>query len=324
MKRDRLLTGLTLLGMGILFLLNNFNVISFHWGNIAALWPLFLIIGGVNMVFSHQNSTTATAIKVLVSIAVFAIVIYRGTMPSDNHLWGNRFNNNAFFNNDNNDDDDDNKSVVKLEGSSTYQEPYTPAVKVASLNINGGGATYVLQDTTAELFSAATHELSGKFVFNTTETDSGKTITFNNDNKKNSINWDNDKGNKATIKLNPNPTWNINVATGASKLNLDLTKFKVENLHVTGGASSMDLKLGQPAANNMMVNVSTGVSEVNISVPANAACQIISKTGLSSKDFDGFESKNDNEYQTPGFDAAPKKIYISLKGGISDFNVKRY
>src|SRR5579875_732557 len=118
MKRDRLFTGLTLLGMGILFLLNNFNVFSFHWGNIAGLWPLFLIIGGVNMVFSHQNSNSATAIKILVSIVVFAIVIYRGTMPADNHFWSNRFNTNTFFNDDNKDDDDDDgkKGIYKLEG----------------------------------------------------------------------------------------------------------------------------------------------------------------------------------------------------------------
>lgn len=216
MKRDRLFTGLFLLGIGILFLLDNFNVISLHWGNIVRLWPLFLIIAGVNMVFSHQNSNSATAVKVLVFVGVFALVIYRGSMPSDNHFWSHNFNNNTLFNDDN--DDDDNKDVVKIEGSSTYNEPYTPEVKTASLNIKGGATTYVLQDTTSELFSAATHELSGKFVFNTTATDSGKTITFNTDNKRNSMSWDSDKGNQATIKLNPNPEWSIDIAAGASKM----------------------------------------------------------------------------------------------------------
>ena len=323
MKRDRLFTGLFLLGIGILFLLDNFNVVNLHWGNIVRLWPLFLIIAGVNMVFAHQNSNSATAVKVLVFIAVLALVIYRGSMPSNNHFWSHNFNNNTLFNDDDN-DNDDNQNIVKIEGSSTYQEPYTPEVKTASLNIKGGGATYTLRDTTTELFSAATHELSGKFKFITTATDSGKTITFNTDNKRNSINWDSDKGNQATIRLNSNPEWNIDVAAGASKLDLDLTKFKIRNLHVKGGAASMDVKLGEPLAGNTTVDISTGVSEVNISVPSGAACQIISKTGLSSKDFEGFESKSNNQYETPGFAAAPKKIYLNLKGGISDFSVKRY
>ncbi len=325
MKRDRLFTGLFLLGIGILFLLNNFNVINFHWGNIISLWPLFLIIAGVNLILPHYNSSSATVVKVLVFLVLFSLVVYRGAIPPDSRFFGHHFNNNTFFNDDNDgDNDDDSKGVFKVEGNSTYNEPYTPAVKVAVLNLRGGGATYVLQDTTNKLFSAATHELSGKFVFSSSVSDSGKTINFNTGSSRNSINWDSDKGNQATIKLNPNPEWNIDISAGASKLDLDLTKFKIRNLHVKGGAASMDLKLGQPAINNMMVDVSTGVSEVNISVPSGAACHINSKMGLSSKSFEGFETKSDNQYETAGFEAAPKKIYISLKGGVSDFKVKRY
>lgn len=325
MKRDRLITGLLLIGIGILFLLDNFKVINFHWGNIIGLWPLLLIISGVNMAFSHYHSNSATAIKVLVFVIVFALVVYRGTMmPQDNHFWNHHFNNNTLFNNDNNDDNEGNpKGVFKVEGNSTYKEPFTPQVKIANLNIRGGGVTYVLRDTTAELFSAATHELSGRFVFNSMATDSGKTINFNTNSSRHSLNWDSDKGNEANIKLNPNPEWDIDISAGASKMDLDLTKFKIRKLQVKGGATSMDVKLGQPVG-NMLVDISTGVSEVNISVPAGAACHINSKTGLSSKTFDGFEPKSDNQYETPGFAASPKKIYLNLKGGISDFSVKRY
>ncbi|MEX8548273.1 MAG: DUF5668 domain-containing protein [Mucilaginibacter sp.] len=327
MKRDRLFTGMLLLCIGILFLLDNFNVISFHWSNVLSLWPLLLIVSGVNMVTKHYHSTGITALRALIFAAVLGIVAYRGLQPPNHQFFGRQFGNH-FFNGDNdfNNDDDDNdngKGVMKLEGSRTYNEPYTAAVKVASLNIKGGGATYVLQDTTNQLFSASTHELSSKFHFNTTATDSGRTINFNTSSSRNSINWDSDKGNQANIKLNVNPVWDIDIASGASKMDLDLSKFKVRKLLVKGGATSMDLKLGQPVA-VMNVDISTGVSEVNISVPSNAACHIISKTGLSSKSFDGFESKSDNEYQTAGFDNAPRKIYLNLKGGISDFNVKRY
>jgi hypothetical protein len=330
MKRDRLFTGMLLLCIGILFLLDNFKVISFHWSNILGLWPLLLIVSGVNIVTSTYHSKGVNVIRTLVFVAVIGIVAYRGVQPPSHHFWGRQFGNH-FLNGDNDinldDDDDDNdsdaKGVFKLEGSRTYNEPYSAAIKTASLNIKGGGATYVLQDTTSQLFNASTHELSGKFHFNTTATDSGRTIVFNTSNSHNSINWDNDKGNQANIKLNTNPIWDIDIASGASKMDLDLTRFKVRKLMVRGGATSMDVKLGQPVA-VMNVDISTGVSEVNISVPSNAACHINSKTGLSSKSFDGFESKSDNEYQTAGFDNAPRKIYLNLKGGISDFSVKRY
>lgn len=330
MKRDRLFTGMFLLWIGILFLLDNFNVISFHWGNIIGLWPLLLIMSGINLVFKHYDSSGYTPIRIAIFSIILAIVAYRGIQPADHNLFGKYFGK-EFFNDDNGNiniggDDDDNdgkKEILKVEGNSVYNIPYLPTVKVASLNIKGGGATYTLKDTTNRLFSAATHELTGKFVFNSTATDSSRTINFDTNNANHSINWDSDKGNQANIKLNPNPEWNIDIAAGASKMDLDLIKFKIRTLLVKGGATSMDVKLGQPVG-IMNVDISTGVSEVNISVPASAACHINSKTGLSSKTFDGFEAKSNNQYETAGFAAAPKKIYINLKGGISDFSVKRY
>ncbi|RYE02887.1 MAG: hypothetical protein EOP44_06780, partial [Sphingobacteriaceae bacterium] len=239
MKRNSLFTGLFLLGIGILFLLNNFQVINFHWSNLFSLWPLLLIIAGVNIIFPHYNSSGATAVKVLVFLALFGLVIYRGVMPPANHYWWNReFQGNTFYNENNNDDDDNNnKSVVKTAGSSTYNEPYTPEVKVASLNIRGGGVTYILKDTTAQLFNASTQEMYGRFVFSASASDSGKTISFNTKNNNHSMNWDTDNGNQATIKLNPNPQWNIDMAAGASKLDLDLTKFKIRNVQLKGGAA---------------------------------------------------------------------------------------
>lgn len=326
MKRDRLLTGMLLLGIGILFLLDNFKVINFHWGNIVSLWPLFLIIPGINMVFSYQNSRSATMVKILVAVAVFALFFYRGMMPNDNQFWKHKLP--YVVLDDNNNDGDDKTVFNKVESNSVYNAPYSDLIKSATLNITGGGATYNLRDTTASLFNADTHLHSGRFIFSTEQTGSGKTIYFHTKNTGRSFNWDGDdndeKGNVANIKLNPNPIWNINIGAGASKLDFDFSKFKVKNLDIKGGAASMDLKLGQPIAGNTMVDVSTGVSEVNISVPASAACHITSKTGLSSKTFDGFASKGDNQYETAGFNNAPNKIYISLKGGVSDFKVSRY
>ena len=54
------------------------------------------------------------------------------------------------------------------------------------------------------------------------------------------------------------------------------------------------------------------------------ACKIITDSGLSSNSFDGFNKTDDDNYETPGFDAAKSKIIINISGGISDFKVHRY
>ncbi len=145
--------------------------------------------------------------------------------------------------------------------------------------------------------------------------------------KNNNKGWhfdsDDNKSNVADIKLNPNPIWDIYVETGATKLDFDLTKFKIKNVTLKGGAASFGVKLGMPLENTN-VEVATGVSEVTISVPKDAACSIQANTGLSSNEFEGFIKKSDNTYETEGFSAAKNKIIIHMSGGLADFKVNRY
>ncbi|WP_184549059.1 LiaI-LiaF-like domain-containing protein [Mucilaginibacter sp. FT3.2] len=330
MRSDKLIPGAILVCIGGIFLLHNFNVIHFDWMNILYLWPIFLIIGGVNLVFAGNRSPLATVVKLAVVIGGFALLLF-GNFGNRYHFWPSTFVH--FDDTDNNDDnssDDDsdststNNGVVKIEGSSVFNKEYTPDAKYARLNISGGATTYTLSDTTTELFKAKTKEFYGKYEFNTSKDDSVYVVDLN---MKNNKGWhfdsDNNKSNLANIQLNPNPIWDIYVKTGATKLDFDLTKFKIKSVTLSGGAASMSVKLGAPLEKTN-VEVSTGVSEVTISVPKDAACSINANTGLSSNEFQGFDKKDNNTYETAGFDAAKNKIYIHMSGGISDFKVNRY
>jgi hypothetical protein len=330
MKYEKIIPGLILVLLGTVFLLDNYHVIDFHWASLWRFWPVFLIMGGVNLVFANNRTPWATAIKIAVVLLGFALIVFVPTSRFYPLNGGLHFNDKGWYNDgddDNDDDDDDNGSdstgIVKVEGSSTYTEPYTPAATVAKLNISGGGTLYTLKDSTSQLFSAVTHERYNRYIYSHTMEGNVPVLNLNMKDKKGHIQWDTDKGNSATLKLNVNPQWDINVKAGATELDFDLTPFKIRNLIINGGAASFHVKLGQPLAETD-VEVSTGVSEVEIKVPANAACRITSDSGLSSNEFNGFDKKADNSYETQGYSAATNKIVIHLKGGISDFKVIKY
>ncbi|SEO47991.1 LiaI-LiaF-like domain-containing protein [Mucilaginibacter sp. AW1-7] len=330
MKTDRLIPGTILVCIGAIFLLHNFHIFHFQWMNILYLWPIFLIIGGVNLVFAGNRSPLATVVKLAVIIGGFSLLLF-GNFGNRYHFWPSTFINfDDDHDNDNNDSNDDSDStntdhgVTKIEGSSVFNKDYTADAKFARLNINGGATTYTLNDTTSQLFKAETKEFYGKYEFNANKEDSVYVLNFKmKGNKGWHFDSDNNKSNLADIKLNPNPIWDIYVETGATKLDFDLSKFKIKSVTLKGGAASFEVKLGAPLASTN-VEVSTGVSEVIINVPKDAACSINANTGLSSNEFEGFTKKNDNSYETPGFDAAKNKIYIHMNGGISDFKVNRY
>jgi len=337
MKNDKLIPGLILVLIGLVILLDNFGYIDFHWSNLWHLWPMFLIIAGVNLVFAHNKTPLATILKVGVVIVGFALLLFgrfgdRMGLPiyysfhNDNH---DRDNNDK--DDDDDDDDDDTTAttkgdIVQVESNNGFNTPYTTDAKIAQLNISGGGTEYLLSDTTNQLFKADTKEHFGKYEFSHRNEGSTYILDFKMKDKKGGhFNWSSgdDKSNSATFKLNPNPVWDISVETGATSLDFDLTKFKIRTLKLSGGAASFDVKLGQPQVNTN-VEVSTGMASVNINIPQNAACRIKTDSGLSSTDFDGFTKKDDDTYETPGYETAANKINININGGISDFNVHRY
>ena len=154
MKNDKIIPGLILVLIGLAFLLDNFGYINFHWGNIFHLWPIFLIIGGVNLVFAHNNTPIASVAKIGVIILGFGLLLFgnfgdRYSWPWYSYSWQDHGHNNH-DNNDSDDDDDDDdttgvKNIVKVDGVSNFNLPYTADAKTAELHISGGGTKYILK-----------------------------------------------------------------------------------------------------------------------------------------------------------------------------------
>lgn len=329
MRNDKIVPGIILILIGAAILLHNYGYLHFHWHNLILLFPLMIVLWGINLIFSDRRSPWVIGLKLGVVALGFGLMLF-GNVGGQHGFWRD---NAIYFDGDGNDDDTDHdEKITKIEGNSEFKAPYVATAKIARLNISGGGTTYRLSDTTNQLFTANTHEFKGRYVFNHSQKDSVYVLDFNmkgrhginldfgddDDDKK-----DSNRVNSAVFKLNTAPQWEIDVKTGATKLDFDLSKFKVRSLKLSGGAAAFDVKLGQPlAATN--VNVSTGMSAVVISIPANAACHIVSSTGLSSTNFEGFNKIGDGTYETPGFANATNKFYIKMSGGMADFKVERY
>jgi hypothetical protein len=233
-----------------------------------------------------------------------------------------------------NDDDNDttgSKGVVKIESDHNFNLPYNADAKFAELNISGGASSYTLNDTTSQLFTAQTKEHWGRYVFwNHKDGANNYVLNFEMNGKKGvHFGWsdghNNDNSDKADIKINPNPIWDVNVETGAAAVNFDLSKFKIRNVKLEGGAASFDVKLGQPLETTN-VHVSSAAASVNISIPKGAACKVSMSGFLSSNNLKdaGFTDNGDGNYITPGFDAAKNKILMDVSGGMASFKVNRY
>jgi len=317
MNKEKLSWGLILLFVGGVLLLDNLDVINFYWRSVFSMWPVILIVIGVNLLVPKRGM--GNAISILVTIAALVFLAYRGTFPPHSNWWV--FNNKSWRTEDRRPNGSEAKRIEKSSG--TFIHEYDSTITTAHLNIKGGAVEYEIEGLTDKLFSAEASSLIGSHHLETTTNGENADLTFRmRDTKKG--NWNVDGGeNWAKISLNGNPVWHINLDMGAGAAEFDLTAYKVASLSFKGGAASFEAKMGMPQGETT-INAESGVASVEIEVPKAAACRIVVKSGLSSRDFPGFTKQGDGSYVTDGYDNASNRFTINLKGGLSSFTVKRY
>ncbi|MCZ4221689.1 LiaF transmembrane domain-containing protein [Pedobacter rhodius] len=324
MKLDRLIWGILLLFIGGVLLLENFGVIEFYWRNVWHFWPVFLIIAGVNILFNKNNSQTGSMISIAVLVLTLGFLFFKGQQePDRNSWWSHKFKEDVdvtIDDNDNNDDNDNDTAFNELKLS----EPFAAvdSAKKTILNISGGGISFNLDGETTDLIKADVKKRHGNFSLTKQNTDTATVLTFKMGDKKNKWNFG-DGGNDVDFKLNKAPNWDILMKLGAGEADFDFEHYKVRTFRFDGGAASLDIKMGDLLPITDVI-VKSGVADVKIKIPENSGCRIKTKTGLSAKDFEGFEKLSDGVYETSNYKTSTKKIFINLDGGLSNFEVSRY
>ena len=310
MKIERIVWGLILIFTGSIFLLENFNQIDFYWSSVWRFWPVIFILIGANILLSRfGNKSAAPYIIGLITIITLGLIAYQGTRPDNGISWLN-------FKNDINEDPDE------WNNSTTFTETYDGSEN-AQLNIQGGATSFRLTDTTSNLFEASIMRQIGRFTLNKSVIDSIEVLNFKMRGGKQSWNLDKMENNETLIQMNNRPVWDIKIEMGVGEAIFDLSNYKVKKLVFEGGAATFEAKLGSQFPLTEVV-VETGVANTEIKVPESSGCRIEVDSGLSSKDFIGFIEQSDGTYETSNYGTAANKINISLKGGLSSFEVTKY
>lgn len=316
MDKEKLSWGLILLFIGGVLLLENLDIIDFYWRSVFSMWPVILIIIGVNLLLPRRG--VGNAISLVVTIAALLFLAFRGMSPPHEGWWtfDDKKRNTERHVSENAD-----TSREKSSGIFTYE--YDSTITTAHLHIKGGAVEYEIEGRTDELFHAEATSTIGAHQLKTTTTGATANLTFSmQDAKKNNWKIRGDE-NWAKISLNRTPIWNISLNMGAGTAEFDLTEYKIASLNFNGGAASFEAKLGMPLEETRIA-VESGAASVEIAIPRAAACKVIVKSGLSSKDFPGFTKREDGAYTTEGYENAHNRFVVNMKGGLSSFAVTRY
>jgi len=306
MKTKNIIWGLVLVLIGVLFILKNIGIIYFSWYSIWKLWPLALVLIGVTIL------PVKDIFKVILTIIVLlAAVFFLISFP------GNR-NTNDFWSFDNRKEKNDDKDTQEID--QRIFEAYNSTINEADLIFDAAAGNFRIAQTTDELFEFDREGNLGRYTYSIKDLGDKREIRIELEEGR-IIRGD--LKNRVTMKLNPNPVWNLKVDVGAANIDLDLSSFKIRKLDIDGGASSINVKLGN-LQNESKIKINSGASSINIRVPEEFACEVNTSTVLSSKDLPGFNKVSNGTYVTPDFSEKTKNIVIEVDAAVSSLNVERY
>jgi hypothetical protein len=306
MKYRNIFWGIILMLIGVLFILQNLNVIDFEWVKLWRLWPVLLVLWGISILPANNWIKSGLLVVVLTGTVYF--------MVNQTIDWRADRNYGRYFDYE----FDDSKAVINQD----FDIPYEDSLSMAFLDFDAAAGSFYLSDTTDQLLSFTKRGRGGKYTYAVKRSEDkaniyiereGEDLRFNNDNK----------STKIKLALNNEPVWDVNLDVGAAKLDFDLSQFKLKKLDLDGGAASFEIKLGDKYPTSH-VNIDAGASEIILKVPTTSGCDLNLSTVLSGRTITGFEKVDYGHYRTDNFDSAQNKIYITVDAAVSSYTITRY
>ncbi|KAB7727871.1 hypothetical protein F5984_19060 [Rudanella paleaurantiibacter] len=323
--------GIFFITIGLLFLGRNLGWLAIDWETIRNLWPLLLILAGINMILERRGNQAAVVSTVLLAVALpvalFSFVGRNRHWNNDENRWEYRHRDHdnhedeqadVDINIDSDEDDERETSVANFVESMDGETPE------AVLKFGGGAGQFSIEETTSNLIEAEARQTVGtyKMLVERDPTTRIPTIELKPNEGKAELK-EGKLANRVEVKLNSRPQWTMDLALGAGEGDFDLSAFSVKNLKVQAGAADVELKLGD-RADLTSVDLSAGVASVVVRVPEGVGCRVEKQGGLNVNQLEGFVEVSDRLMQTSNYESAAKKINIVFNGGISRFKVERY
>lgn len=347
-RRNGLFWGIFLLTLGVLFLARRAGVLDVDWHSLVNLWPVLLILAGVNVILERRGNPAAFITTVMLAVAVpttlFGFLSHNRDRDEFNMRWNHDDDDDDNNNESDSDDDDDNGTADRdneddyqserdrrdAETTETHTNTFSESMegdtREAVLKLSGGAGRFFISEPTSELIKADTKQTVGTYSMSVDRdaTTHIPTIELKPTEEKQNIDLKDGKfENRVDVHLNATPTWTMDVALGAGQGDLDLSAYAVRSLKLAVGAADLDLKLGAKA-DQSDIKLDVGAASVTVRIPKEVGCQIKKDGALNLEQLDDFTDVGGGEFVSPGYDTAKKKMTIRFNGGISRFKVVRY
>ncbi len=293
-EHNRSIVGpLLLILLGVALLLDNLGIISLSWGDVWRLWPLLLVLAGLQIIFSR--TTWGGLASLLVVIAIIAGVLVLS--PPEGRA----------------------RSVEEVVAH--------PARGIASAVVRadlGIGALNVgaLEDSDQVFELLARYESGQVGLTHDVRVEDGTAhVRLGTTSRR--TDWSPLGGrfeSEWRLLLNPSVATQLDVSTGVSRAELALERLDLTRLTVNAGVGEVRIIL--PEVGRYEVSVDGGVGALRIDVPEGLEARVRVNRGLGALDVARRFRPQGSYYVTSGYEGADARAEIDVDGGVGSITIR--
>ncbi len=292
-SRSGVLGPLLLIGLGIYFLLHNMGWVHISlWQLAARLWPVLLIAAGLDLALGRRSAWGALLTVVLVAALVAGSLMLIGSPPSS-PIAGQEVE-------------------VPLEGAeeaTVYLRPELGWVRL-------GG----LAEGNRDLIEGRCHPPCAIEAERSVQ--GVRRLEVRLDGR----GWES----LSILGSGLGPSWDLGLSgaipvelsleLGTGRLEVDLRQLNIHQAEVHNGLGETTIWL--PSVDGARLQVDGGIGDIRLRIPEGVGVRLRADTGIGPVDLPADFEARDEVFVSPGYDAAPSHIEVSVDLGIGAVRVR--
>jgi hypothetical protein len=303
-RRGGVVGPLILIFLGCVFLLQNTGYLPPNfWLNLWRLWPVILVLVGLELLLANRVPWLALAGLAAVLLVVGAVATNSGlaSAPAPRPIT---------------------QSDTKSLGSARQA---TVSVRFDAGQLNVGPIEGPAPDQLATMSYEGPPNLVPQVNYSVTGDLGHLDYVTNEHGGSGFVPIVGGQSNTPRLNLNLNPSvpiTSLSLKSGATDARLDLSALQVRDIDMSVGAASTWVRLPQ-AAGMTTVRIAGGASTITLEIPQDVVAQIRHRGGLSTVNVDQsrFPSVGDGVYRSPNYEMAQNKVDVNLETGITTIQV---
>jgi hypothetical protein len=309
-RRGGVVGPLILIFLGAIFLLQNTGYLpSNFWMNLWKLWPLVLVLIGIELLLSHRIPWLALAGLAAIVLVIGAAVTSMTVPPLSSDNSSEAFHTSA---------------TTDLNGATRA----AVTVRFGAGQLVVGPIDQPQPNALATMTYQGPPQLAPQPRYTPTAGGVGQLEyqSSGRDGPPVFPPFANGSSQPAHLELNlaPNvPIPSLNIQTGATDARVDLSNLQVSTVDMSIGAATAWVRFPD-AAGLTTAHISGGASTVTLEVPQGVAAQIQFHGGLTTLNVDQsrFPQASDSLYRSPDYDTAANKVDLVIETGATTISVQ--